>query len=164
MSIPTVGLEPRAWLSTRVGSPTAKRLKARSAVTGDCMTACRHAVSSHGFASLRTGTQLVPTTASATRELLVFDVDDEFHAHSPASVRRQERSFERHAGRQDGAESVMKLKRLRINRLPGINEPFEIESDQVGFHVIYGPNEIGKSSICRAVESLLGSSRTTIVA
>ena len=53
----------------------------------------------------------------------------------------------------------MKLKRLAINRLPGINKPFEIETAGAGFHVVYGPNGIGKSSICRAVESLYWKDR-----
>ncbi len=61
----------------------------------------------------------------------------------------------------------MKLKRLAINRLPGISEPFEIEAAGAGFHVVYGPNGIGKSSICRAVEGLYwedrGPSRPTSV-
>lgn len=61
----------------------------------------------------------------------------------------------------------MKLKRLAVNRLPGISEPFEIEGAGAGFHVVYGPNGIGKSSICRAVEGLYwedrGPSRPTSV-
>ena len=61
----------------------------------------------------------------------------------------------------------MILKRLAINRLPGISQPFEIEAAEPGIHVIFGPNGIGKSSICRAVEGLYwgdrGSSRKTSV-
>ena len=61
----------------------------------------------------------------------------------------------------------MKLKRLAVNRLPGISQPFEIEAAGAGFHVVYGPNGIGKSSLCRAVESLYwedrGPSRRTSV-
>ena len=53
----------------------------------------------------------------------------------------------------------MKLKRLAINRLPGISQPFEIEAAGAGFHVIHGPNGIGKSSICRAVEALYWENR-----
>ncbi|MCH7910849.1 MAG: AAA family ATPase, partial [Candidatus Hydrogenedentes bacterium] len=53
----------------------------------------------------------------------------------------------------------MKLKRLAINRLPGISQPFEIEAAGAGFHVVFGPNAIGKSSICRAVESLYWEDR-----
>ena len=48
----------------------------------------------------------------------------------------------------------MKLKRLTIDRLPGIDEPFEIRMADAGVHIIFGPNGIGKSSICRAVEGL----------
>ena len=55
----------------------------------------------------------------------------------------------------------MKLKRLTINRLPGINTPFEIVSKGAGFHVVFGPNGIGKSSICRAVEGLFWEDRGT---
>ena len=61
----------------------------------------------------------------------------------------------------------MRLKRLAIRRLPGIGEPFEIEAAGAGFHVVFGPNGIGKSSICRAVEGLYwedrGPSRPTSV-
>ena len=61
----------------------------------------------------------------------------------------------------------MKLKRLAINRLPGISQPFDIEPAGAGFNVIFGPNGIGKSSICRAVEGLYwddrGSSQKTLV-
>ena len=61
----------------------------------------------------------------------------------------------------------MILKRLAINRLPGIDEPFEIEAAGQGIQVIFGPNGIGKSSISRAVEGLYwqerGSSRQTSV-
>ena len=61
----------------------------------------------------------------------------------------------------------MKLKRLAINRLPGINPPFEIQAAGAGFHVVVGPNGIGKSSLCRAVESLYwddrGSSQKTSI-
>ncbi len=62
----------------------------------------------------------------------------------------------------------MKLKRLAIDRLPGIGQPFEIEAAGAGLHVVFGPNGIGKSSICRAVEGLYwedrGPSRATSVA
>ena len=53
----------------------------------------------------------------------------------------------------------MKLKWLRIARLPGIDQPFEIESPGPGVHVIFGPNAIGKSSICRAVEAVYWADR-----
>ena len=53
----------------------------------------------------------------------------------------------------------MILKRLLIHRLPGIGQPFEIEAEGAGIHVIFGPNGIGKSSICRAVEGLYWDDR-----
>lgn len=53
----------------------------------------------------------------------------------------------------------MKLKRLAINRLPGIIRPFEIEPAGAGVNIIFGPNAIGKSSICRAVEGLYWDNR-----
>ncbi len=62
----------------------------------------------------------------------------------------------------------MKLLRLAVERLPGISRPFEIEAAGAGFHVVFGPNGIGKSSICRAVEGLFwedrGPTRSTSVA
>ena len=51
----------------------------------------------------------------------------------------------------------MKLVRLKINRLPGIHEPFEIVPEEAAFHVVFGPNGIGKSSLCRAIEALYWS-------
>lgn len=53
----------------------------------------------------------------------------------------------------------MKLRRLRIERLPGIDAAFEFVPAGDGFHVVYGPNGIGKSSICRAIEALLWEER-----
>ena len=53
----------------------------------------------------------------------------------------------------------MILKRLTINRLPGIRKPFEIKPEGPGIHVIFGPNGVGKSSICRAVEVLFWRDR-----
>lgn len=49
----------------------------------------------------------------------------------------------------------MKLRRLAIQRLPGIDAPFAIDHLGDGFHVIVGPNGIGKSSLCRALRALL---------
>jgi exonuclease SbcC len=51
----------------------------------------------------------------------------------------------------------VKLKRLKINQLPGINVPFEIVPEEANIHVVIGPNGIGKSSLCRAVEALYWS-------
>ena len=48
----------------------------------------------------------------------------------------------------------MRLSRLRIDRLPGIDEPYEITAEGPGVHVVFGPNAVGKSSICRAVAAL----------
>ena len=53
----------------------------------------------------------------------------------------------------------MKLKRLDVRRLPGIGQPFGIETPKAGVHVVFGPNAIGKSSICRAVEALYWEDR-----
>lgn len=49
----------------------------------------------------------------------------------------------------------MKVRKLNIDRLPGIDRPFKINVNDDGFHVIHGPNGIGKSSICRGIEALL---------
>ncbi len=53
----------------------------------------------------------------------------------------------------------MRLRRLAIDRLPGINSPFAIAPGSDDVHVVFGPNAIGKSSICRAVEALYWSDR-----
>lgn len=49
----------------------------------------------------------------------------------------------------------MKLRRLRIDRLAGIDRPFELEALGDGLNLIIGPNGIGKSRICTAVRALL---------
>ncbi len=55
----------------------------------------------------------------------------------------------------------MILKRLNIIRLPGIDESFQVDFKGSGFHIIHGPNGIGKSSLCKAVEHLYwGDSKT----
>ena len=48
----------------------------------------------------------------------------------------------------------MRLSRLRINRLPGIEHPFELEF-RAGVNIVTGPNGSGKSSLTRAVFQLL---------
>ena len=61
----------------------------------------------------------------------------------------------------------MNLKRLTINQLPGIDQPFGLEASGSGIQIIFGPNGIGKSSVCRAVAGLYwgdwGASRKTFV-
>ena len=54
----------------------------------------------------------------------------------------------------------MKLRRITIDRLPGIDDGFKVEDLGDGLHVIVGPNGIGKSSLCRAVRALLWSGPT----
>ncbi len=51
----------------------------------------------------------------------------------------------------------MKLRRLRIQRMPGIDQTFEIRLGVQGqnLSIVVGPNESGKSSICRAIAALL---------
>ena len=48
----------------------------------------------------------------------------------------------------------MRIKGIEIDRLPGINTPFVVDEMAPGLNVIMGPNGIGKSQLCRAVESL----------
>jgi exonuclease SbcC len=62
----------------------------------------------------------------------------------------------------------MKLRRLSIESLPGIDRPFELEDPGDGLNIIYGPNGIGKSRLCTAVRALLwherGISRDALMA
>jgi len=53
----------------------------------------------------------------------------------------------------------MKLQRLRIERLAGIDRPFELEGLGKGLNIIIGPNGIGKSRICAAMRALLWHER-----
>ena len=53
----------------------------------------------------------------------------------------------------------MKLHRLSIGRLPGIDRPFELEGLGSGLNIILGPNGIGKSRLCAAVRALLWHER-----
>lgn len=53
----------------------------------------------------------------------------------------------------------MKLQRLRIEHLAGIDRPFELDGLQDGLNIIIGPNGIGKSRVCAAVRALLWHER-----
>ncbi|MFP4607075.1 MAG: hypothetical protein ACLFP7_05580, partial [Thiohalospira sp.] len=54
----------------------------------------------------------------------------------------------------------MRLRRLAIQRLPGIAEPFEIRDLADGVVVVHGPNATGKSSLVRAFHHLVAPDRT----
>ncbi len=49
----------------------------------------------------------------------------------------------------------MRLQRLRLHRLPGIDGAFELNDLTGGLNVIVGRNGSGKSSMCRAIRALL---------
>lgn len=49
----------------------------------------------------------------------------------------------------------MRLRRLRIDRLPGIEPGFSFEPSSDGLNIVTGPNAIGKSSLARALGFLL---------
>lgn len=51
----------------------------------------------------------------------------------------------------------MKLTRLRLGKLPGIDAPFELGSSELAhtLHVVFGPNGSGKSSLVRALRAVL---------
>ena len=53
----------------------------------------------------------------------------------------------------------MKLQRLRVERLAGIDRPFELQDLESGLNIIIGPNGIGKSRVCTAVRALLWHER-----
>lgn len=52
----------------------------------------------------------------------------------------------------------MRLERLRVERAPGIDQPFELSGLKPGFNVVLGPNGSGKSLVCRVVQGLLWNS------
>ena len=49
----------------------------------------------------------------------------------------------------------MKFERIRVERAPGIDQPFELSDFASGFNVVLGPNGSGKSLVCRVVRDLL---------
>ena len=49
----------------------------------------------------------------------------------------------------------MKLRKIHVSYLPGIDERFSVSRFGDGFNVIHGPNGIGKSSLSRLVRSML---------
>ena len=49
----------------------------------------------------------------------------------------------------------MRLKRLKIKTLPGIEPGFTFEPRGAGINIVTGPNAIGKSSLARALGYLL---------
>src|SRR5262249_26965141 len=60
-----------------------------------------------------------------------------------------------HSYRRDS----VKLKSIKIRRMPGIEEPFPIEDVSPGMNVIEGPNGAGKTSLCRAIAATLWTSK-----
>jgi energy-coupling factor transporter ATP-binding protein EcfA2 len=49
----------------------------------------------------------------------------------------------------------MKLKKLALHKLPGLQRSFELDDLSPGLNVIIGPNASGKTSICQAIRRLL---------
>jgi len=49
----------------------------------------------------------------------------------------------------------VKITRITIHRLPGIERPFRIERIAPGLNIILGPNGSGKSSLCRVIRQTL---------
>jgi predicted ATPase len=49
----------------------------------------------------------------------------------------------------------VKVKNLRIEKLPGIRPGFSLNEIDPGVNLVVGPNASGKSSLCRAVRALL---------
>ena len=70
----------------------------------------------------------------------------------------RESGSKRNALAPNTRRTIVKLKRLAINRLPGSASHLN-RSGGSGFNVVYGPNGIGKSSLCRAVEGLYWEDR-----
>lgn len=53
----------------------------------------------------------------------------------------------------------MKLRRLRVRRLPGISEPFEWVLGNAPLQIVLGPNGSGKTACCRAIRQLMWPER-----
>ncbi|MEA1926789.1 MAG: hypothetical protein U9N73_01170 [Candidatus Auribacterota bacterium] len=49
----------------------------------------------------------------------------------------------------------MKINRISVTRLPGIEKPFEIDGIKPGINIIFGPNGSGKTSLCRVIRQSL---------
>lgn len=49
----------------------------------------------------------------------------------------------------------MRISRISIRRLPGIEKPFEIDRMEPGLNIILGPNGSGKTSLCRVIRQTL---------
>ncbi|MCA9312171.1 MAG: AAA family ATPase, partial [Phycisphaerales bacterium] len=49
----------------------------------------------------------------------------------------------------------MRLQRLRLTRMPGVDDAIELRDLTGGLNVVVGPNGSGKSSMCRAIRAML---------
>jgi len=56
---------------------------------------------------------------------------------------------------------VVRLKRIRLRRLPGIDPEFTLENLGEGVNVIVGPNGSGKTSLCKAMVAMLWPGRNS---
>ena len=49
----------------------------------------------------------------------------------------------------------MRISRIAVRRLPGIDDPFTLDALERDLVLVIGPNASGKSSLCRAIRSVL---------
>ena len=49
----------------------------------------------------------------------------------------------------------MKLRKLHVRRMPGIDDGFAVEKFSNGTNLIVGPNGAGKTTICRAYRAAM---------
>ncbi len=49
----------------------------------------------------------------------------------------------------------MELRKVMVRQMPGVKEPFSVQPYSAHLNLLVGPNESGKTTLCRAIRAIL---------